>query len=141
MTTGTIHGGGHIDTPFPEKSVVRRPTQAPLDTPDTNGPPAEATTQPRIWLVKQRVNPYFCGRDCFSAFTRKFRRMPSVSFGARSDQARHRQHWPMSTAHGRALTQCSGWTRAMGSCSGLISPKWPMNWIEKILTNVASVID
>ncbi len=60
------HGGGHINTPDPERPSARRAPRPRLDTPDPVHAPAAPTSpapEPAIWQVRQRVNPYYMGRE------------------------------------------------------------------------------
>jgi tetratricopeptide (TPR) repeat protein len=67
--------GGHIDTPFPDSEVQsssRRRHSDPIDTPYpadgfASRPQPVHTPEPRFWRLRQRVNPYFMGRESLLA--------------------------------------------------------------------------
>ncbi len=66
MTMGSPQGGGHIDTPQPERPPRARRPRRRIDTPDPvhETPPSGAPVpEPRYWHVRQRPNPYFMGRE------------------------------------------------------------------------------
>ncbi len=66
MTIGSPQGGGHIDTPEPERPTRARRPRRRIDTPDPvheTPPPVAPIPEPRYWHVRQRPNPYFMGQE------------------------------------------------------------------------------
>lgn len=78
--------GGHIDTPFPDSEVRerRRPQSDPIDTPYpadgfASRPQPIYQPEPRFWRLRQRVNPYFMGRETvMTALHNAFQTRPIV---------------------------------------------------------------
>lgn len=66
MTIGSPQGGGHIDTPSPERPPRARRSRRRIDTPDPvheTPVPATPVPEPRYWHVRLRPNPYFMGQE------------------------------------------------------------------------------